>query len=134
VHHRTQKEADGGRKDQLLLEVTGLVANVFTGIYSEETRRPQPLRISVRAALEPPESFAPATPLSASFDYMHVKHAATTEIETAGHFQLVEAVADHICGSIFARCSRVTHVAVSIVKLALSEASEEIGITLERYR
>lgn len=119
-------------KDWLTLEVEGLVAHVFTGIYSAETGRAQPLRISVRAALDPAPRFEPDTPLAASFDYMHIKRAATREIEEAGHFQLLEAVADHICNSLSARCDRLVSITVKIVKLAISEADEEIGITLGR--
>ena len=37
--------------DTLWLEVDGLTVDVLTGIYSEETHLPQPLRISVRAKL-----------------------------------------------------------------------------------
>jgi dihydroneopterin aldolase len=37
--------------DTLWLEVAGLTTQVLTGIYSEETHLPQPLRISVRARL-----------------------------------------------------------------------------------
>ena len=33
--------------DTLWLEVDGLIAQVLTGIYSEETHLPQPLRIGV---------------------------------------------------------------------------------------
>lgn len=119
---------------ELVLEVTDLVANVFTGIYSEETGRRQPLRISIRATLAPEPCYAPDTPLSASVDYMHLKHAATTEIEACGHFQLIEAVADHICGSVFARSGRIMAIAVSIVKLALTEKDEKIGIRMQRER
>ena len=37
--------------DTLWLEVDGLTVDMLTGIYSEETHLPQPLRISVRAKL-----------------------------------------------------------------------------------
>ncbi len=37
----------GERDDFLLLEVDDLHVDVLTGIYSEETHLPQPLRISV---------------------------------------------------------------------------------------
>ncbi len=37
--------------DTLWLEVDGLTVQVLTGIYSEETHLPQPLRISERAKL-----------------------------------------------------------------------------------
>ena len=35
--------------DSLILEVNDLVVDVLTGIYSEETGKPQPLRISIAA-------------------------------------------------------------------------------------
>ena len=37
------------RSDSLTLEVNDLVVDVLTGIYSEETGKPQPLRISIAA-------------------------------------------------------------------------------------
>ena len=40
-----------GDGDYLVLEVDDLDVDVLTGIYSEETHLPQPLRISVRATL-----------------------------------------------------------------------------------
>lgn len=120
--------------DILTLEVGNLVAQVHTGIYSEETGRPQPLRISVRATMTPLKHHTPDSSLGASFDYMHIKQAATTEIETAGHFQLIEAVADHICASLFKREPCLQTITVTIVKTALSVHNEEIGITLKRRR
>jgi dihydroneopterin aldolase len=50
------------------------------------------------------------------------------------HFKLIEAVADHVCETLFVQDPRVEAVTVKIVKLALSEADEEIGITLHRER
>ena len=38
--------------DSLILEVANIETDVLTGIYSEETGRPQPLRISITAALK----------------------------------------------------------------------------------
>ena len=52
--------------DSLTLEVDDLEIDVLTGIYSEETGRPQPLRISVAARLRVAEHYAADTPLSAS--------------------------------------------------------------------
>jgi dihydroneopterin aldolase len=43
-------------------------------------------------------------------------------------------VADHIIETIFLQDDKVRHVEVKIVKLALSERGEEIGITLGRGR
>ena len=50
---------------------------MLTGVYSEETHLPQPLRISLDVELRCPEHFAPDTPLSASKSYLDLKHAAT---------------------------------------------------------
>jgi hypothetical protein len=40
------------------------------------------------------------------------------------HFKLIEAVADHVCETLFLQDARVEAVTVKIVKLALSEADE----------
>ena len=50
------------------------------------------------------------------------------------HFTLIEAVADHICETLFLQDRRVRRVEVKIVKLAIAEAGESIGITLVRHR
>jgi dihydroneopterin aldolase len=50
------------------------------------------------------------------------------------HFKLIEAVADHICETLFLQDQRIEAVTVKIIKLALSEADEKIGITLHRER
>lgn len=120
--------------DFLTLEVKDLHVDVLTGIYSEETHLPQPLRISIRARLKVEGRYDPATPLSRSKNYMDLKHAATTALPDGMHFTLIEAVADHIIDTIFLQDSKVSHVEVKIVKLALSERGEEIGITLGRAR
>lgn len=122
------------RDDYLYLEVNDLHVDVLTGIYSEETHLPQPLRISVRARLKVQPRYSPQTPLSASKNYMDLKHAATTALPQGLHFTLIEAVADHIIESVFLQDGKVEHVQVKIVKLALSERGEEIGITLGRWR
>ncbi|MCW3849589.1 dihydroneopterin aldolase [Sphingomonas sp. LB-2] len=120
--------------DLLQLQVHDLEVEVLTGIYSEETHLPQPLRISVTADVVPVEHFAPETPLSASKSYIDLKHAATTALPAGVHFKLVEAVAEHICDTIFVSDARVTRAEVKIVKLAIAENGESIGITLVRYR
>lgn len=120
--------------DRLTLNVHDLEVMVLTGIYSEETHLPQPLRISLTVDLAVPDRFDPETPLAASKNYLDLKHAATTALPTGVHFKLVEAVADHICETLFLQDSRVTRVEVSIVKLAIAEAGESIGITLVRNR
>jgi dihydroneopterin aldolase len=43
-------------------------------------------------------------------------------------------VADHICETLFLQDERVLAVTVRIVKLALTERAEQIGITLTRER
>jgi dihydroneopterin aldolase len=65
---------------------------------------------------------------------MDLKHAASTALGTERHFTLIEAVADHVIETLFLQDSKVRHVTVKIVKLALSEAGEKIGITLARWR
>ena len=52
--------------DSLILEVADLEVDVLTGIYSEETGRAQPLRITITAAMKPAERYEADTPLSAS--------------------------------------------------------------------
>jgi len=120
--------------DQLWLEVDGLTVQVLTGIYSEETHLPQPLRISVRARLAMADHYDPTTPLSASKNYMHLKFAATDAIPKDVHFVLIESVADHIIDTLFLQDDRVAEVEVKIVKLAIAEDGEEIGITMRRSR
>ena len=120
--------------DLLVLEVDDLHVDVLTGIYSEETHLPQPLRISVRAQLKVEDRYNADTPLSRSKNYMDVKHAATDALPKDRHFKLIEAVADHIIDTIFLQDDKVRHVSVKIVKLALSERGESIGITLARGR
>jgi dihydroneopterin aldolase len=121
-------------EDSLQLEVHDMEVPVLTGIYSEETHLPQPLRISITVDLRCPARFDPDTPLAASKNYLDLKHAATTALPPGVHFKLVEAVADHICETLFLQDRRVRRVKVKIVKLAISEAGEAIGITLVRYR
>ena len=120
--------------DSLVLEVADLHVDVLTGVYSEETGRPQPLRISVRAELEPARHYAPDAKLGSSKNYMDLKFAATQALPPGTHFTLIEAVADHICETLFVGDARVTAVTVSIVKLAIAEGDERIGITLRRER
>lgn len=120
--------------DSLILEVANLEVDVLTGIYSEETGKPQPLRISIAARMKPAPSYDAATPLSASKNYMDLKFAAGEALPAGVHFKLIEAVADHICETLFLQDERVEAVTVKIVKLAISEAGEEIGMTLTRER
>jgi dihydroneopterin aldolase len=121
-------------EDNLLLEVHDVEVNVLTGIYSEETHLPQPLRISVVADLGCPPPYAPDTPLSASKNYMDLKRAMSDALPSDQHFTLIEAVADHIAETIFTGDQRVRKLVIKIVKLAISEKGEQIGITMTRYR
>ena len=119
--------------DILTLEMHDLVVNVLTGIYSQETHLPQPLKISISATLDMADHYAPDTPLSASKNYMKLREAAT-ELPEGVHFTLIEAVADHIMDRLFAGDARVKHIVVKIVKLAIAEDGEAIGITMARNR
>lgn len=120
--------------DSLILEVADFVHDVLTGIYSEETGRPQPLRITIRVTLKVADRYLPDTPLSASKNYMDLKFAASDALPPGVHFKLIEAVADHICETLLLQDDRVETVTVRIVKLAIAEANEQIGITLTRER
>ncbi|TXC68135.1 dihydroneopterin aldolase [Sphingorhabdus soli] len=133
-HRPRQKVPHLTQSDTLILAVDDLEIDVLTGIYSEETHLPQPLRIAVRAELAIADRYAPDTPLSASKNYMDLKHAATSAIPRDRHFTLIESVAEHIIETIFLQDDKVTAVTVSIVKLAIAEASEKIGITMRRTR
>ena len=121
-------------QDSLRLEVHDIEVSVLTGIYSEETHLPQPLRISLSVDIECAARFDPATPLSASKNYLDLKHAATAALPPGVHFTLIEALGDHIAETLFLGDPRVRRVEVKIVKLAIAEAGESIGITLARHR
>jgi dihydroneopterin aldolase len=120
--------------DSLILEVADFEHEVLTGIYSEETGRPQPLRFTIQARLRPTERYEPDTPLKASKNYMDLKFAASDALPPGVHFKLIEAVADHVCDTLFLQDARIEAVTVKIVKLAISEGGESIGITLHRER
>lgn len=120
--------------DSLILEVADFQQDVLTGIYSEETGKPQPLRISIAVRLKPAPRYDAETPLGASKNYMDLKFAASEALPAGRHFKLIEAVADHICETLFLQDGRVDAVTVKIVKLAISENGEQIGITLTRER
>jgi 7,8-dihydroneopterin aldolase/epimerase/oxygenase len=121
-------------EDSLTLEVADLEVLVLTGIYSEETHLPQPLKISVAVDLVCPDHFAADTPLSASKNYMDLKRAMTRALPEGQHFVLIEAVADHIAETLMVQDQRVKKVTVKIVKLAIAEHGEAIGITMVRNR
>lgn len=120
--------------DSLHLEVADFEHDVLTGIYSEETGRPQPLRFTIRARLKPLARYAPDTTLDASKNYMDLKFAASQAFPEGMHFKLIEAVADHVCETLFVQDARVEAVTVRIAKLAIAEGAESIGITLHRER
>ena len=120
--------------DSLTLELADFEHMVHTGIYSEETGQPQPLRFTVQARLKAAPHYDPDTSLDASKNYMDLKFAASRALPEGVHFKLIEAVADHVCETLFVQDARVEAVTVKIVKLALSEADEKIGITLHRER
>ena len=119
--------------DTLWLEVDGLTVDVLTGIYSEETHLPQPLRISLTVDLVCPDRFDPDTPLAGSKNYLDLKRAAT-DLPEGRHFTLIEAVAEHIIDTVLMQDAKVVHVEVKIVKLAIAEEGEQIGITMRRSR
>ena len=120
--------------DRLLLELADFEHMVHTGIYSEETGQPQLLRFTVQAQLKVEPRYEPDTPLDASKNYMDLKFAATTALTPGLHFKLIESVADHICDTLFVSDDRVEAVTVKIVKLAIAEGTEKIGMTLIRER
>ncbi len=120
--------------DSLILEVADIESQVLTGIYSEETGRPQPLRISIIAELRPQLRYTPESPLSESKNYMDLKFAATEGLPQGVHFKLIESVADHVIETLFVQDARISAVTVKIVKLAISLDGEQIGMTLRRER
>ncbi|MBC7491812.1 MAG: dihydroneopterin aldolase [Novosphingobium sp.] len=120
--------------DSLILEVTDIETDVLTGIYSEETGRPQPLRISITAELRPQLRYTPESPLAESKNYMDLKFAATDGLPQGVHFKLIESVADHVIETLFVQDARICAVTVKIVKLAISLDGEQIGMTLRRER
>ena len=119
--------------DSLHLEIADFEHLVHTGIYSEETGRPQPLRFTVQVRLKPIPHYDAETSLDASKNYMDLKFACSSALGDT-HFKLIEAVADHVCETLFVQDARIEEVSVKIVKLALSEADEKIGIKLTRER
>ena len=107
---------------------------MLTGIYSEETGKPQPLRFTIRVRMKPLPHYEPDTTLDHSKNYMDLKFAASHALPDGVHFKLIEAVADYVCDTLFVQDARVEAVTVKIVKLAIAEAGEQIGITLHRER
>jgi dihydroneopterin aldolase len=64
---------------------------------------------------------------------MDIKRAMT-HLPEGVHFVLIEAVADHIIETLMVEDARIQSVEVKIVKLAIAEDDEEIGVTLYRSR
>lgn len=119
--------------DSLFLELADFVHDIHTGIYSEETGQPQPLKFTVQVKFKVADHYDADTPLHASKNYMDLKFACSEALGDT-HYKLIEAVADNVCETLFLQDDRVEQVKVKIVKLALSEADEQIGITLTRNR
>ena len=122
------------RDDSLILEVAEFTHDVLTGIYSEETGKAQPLIFTIQVRMKPLRHYGPDTPLDDSKNYMDLKFAASEALPEGVHFKLIEAVADHVCETLFVQDKRIEAVTVKIVKLAIAEAGEKIGITLHRER
>jgi 7,8-dihydroneopterin aldolase/epimerase/oxygenase len=59
---------------------------------------------------------------------------AVTQLPTGVHFTLIEAVGEHIMARLFAGDPRINNLTVKIVKLAIAEDGEAIGITMIRRR
>lgn len=120
--------------DSLTLQFVDIEHDVLTGIYSEETGKPQPLRMSIEVEYKVADHYDPDTPLSESKNYMDLKFAATEALPEGVHFKLIESVAEHICETLFVQDAKVLAVTVKIVKLAIATGKEQIGITLRRER
>ena len=84
--------------------------------------------------MRPAERYAPDSPLGRSKNYMDLKFAATDALPPGVHFKLIESVADHICETLFVQDRRIEAVTVKIVKLAIAQNGEAIGMTLTRER
>ncbi len=120
-------------KTTLQLQVRDIDLMVLTGIYSEETHLPQLLRVSVTCDLAAPAHFPPDAKLTESKNYMDLKDAILNSCPEGQHYVLVEAVADAIIDRLFAD-ERVLHVNIHIIKTALTEKNESIGIERSRTR
>ncbi|EMD82630.1 dihydroneopterin aldolase [Pacificimonas flava] len=117
----------------LQLQVRDIELMVLTGIYSEETKLPQLLRVSVFVDLDAPDRFTHDMKLSESKNYMDLKDAVLNVCPKGVHFTLVEAVADAIIDRLFDD-DRVLCATVNIVKVAISQNGEAIGIERTRSR
>ena len=120
--------------DIVRLEVDDIEIDLLTGIYSEETKLPQPLRVSIMAEMRAEQRFLPDTPLDASKNYLDLRDALVRTLPRDRHFKLIESIADHVADTLFVQDRRVRRVVVKIVKLAISSGGEAIGMTLVRHR
>ena len=120
--------------DSLILEVADLETDVLTGIYSEETGQPQPLRITISARMKPATHYEPDTSLDAQQELHGPQVRRDRALPPGVHFKLIEAVADHICETLFLQDARVEAVTVKIVKLAISEGGREDRHHADRER
>ena len=91
-------------------------------------------RLGACARLDSIMVAVPDTPLDASKNYMDLKHAASTALPEGVHFTLIEAVADHVIETLFLQDPRIRRLKVKIIKLAISENGEAIGVTMKRHR
>ena len=77
--------------DSLILEVAEFEHDVLTGIYSEETGRPQPLRFTIKVRMKPLSRYDPDTPLDDSKNYMDLKFAASGALPEGHRTQIWRA-------------------------------------------
>jgi hypothetical protein len=70
------------------------------------------------------DHYGPDTALSASKNYMDLKHAASTALPQGVHFTLIEAVADHVIETLFLQDPRIRRIKLKIIKLAIAENGE----------
>ncbi len=92
--------------DSLILELADFEHMVHTGIFSEETGKPQPLRFTVQVQLKSIPHYDADTSLDASKNYMDLKFACSEALGDT-HFKLIEAVADHVCETLFLQDTRI---------------------------
>src|SRR3546814_19960183 len=97
------------QRDRLQLEVHDLEVPVLTGICSEETHLPQPLRISLTVDIDCPDRFTPDSQLGDSKNYLDLKRAAT-DLPEGRHFILIEGVAAFIAETVFLQDETVERV------------------------
>jgi dihydroneopterin aldolase len=106
---------------------------VHTGIYSEETGRPQPLRFSVGVRAQADRALRCRTSLDASKNYMDLKFACSAALGDT-HFKLIEAVADHVCETLFLQDNADRGGDGEDRQAGPERGDEKIGITLHRER